>query len=741
MEGGAKIKGVGNLMQVSFQDKIILQAKAEQNMLVIQERRSERALAVRGEESAALWHRRFGHAGADALVDMKEKGLVQGLSVSTENLKELKGKKCSDCLIRKQTRKPFNSSERESSKPLELIHMDLCGPMQTKSKGGKRSFLTFTDDFSRCSAVMFLEQKNQAKKKIEAFVNEMENQLEAKVKAFRTDRGGEFLNREMAEFCQSRGIQHQKTNPYSSQENGVAERLNRALVERARALLSNSGLEKEFWAEAIHTVNHLRNRNVSRVHGRTLEVLTGKIPSVEHLRVFGLPCYVLVPSSRRKKLDPVSEKGVFLGYEPDSKGWRILKENGHVSRVSRKVTFLENLEDGLDELGGARDLSRVSPLDSPGAEATPTGEASTSDDPEPEGEEILMLPKPNEREFEDGDLPEMTENGKTADVSANDPMPNRAERKYGLREIRKPSNRYPEHEFDRAREAREEGTLQEPKTRGEALAGEDAELWQKAMDDEIASLLENETWSVETVPDGVKPEPVKWVFKIKRDENGNVERYKGRVVAKGFKQKHGVDFEEVFTPVSRHPTVRAFLAVAAIKDLEIEQLDVKTAFLNGELEEEIWVDQPEGYEEGGPEKKCRLKKALYGLKQAPRAWYLKLSEEMEKLGYEPSTADSALLVKREADGEMTYAAVWVDDSLVVGSKAAVKRTKKELARVFDVRDLGEAKYFLGMEISRNRVERTVKLTQKRVVRELLQEYGMTEAKGRATPMSVLETDA
>jgi hypothetical protein len=293
---------------------------------------------------------------------------------------------------------------------------------------------------------MFLEQKNQAKKKIEAFVNEKENQLEAKIKAFRTDRGGEFLNREMAEFCQSKGIQHQKTNPYSSQENGVAERLNRTLVERARALLSSSGMGKEFWAEAIHTVNHMRNRTVSRIHGRTpLEVLTRKIPSVEHLRVFGSPCYVLVPSSRRKKLDQVSEKGVFLGYEPDSKGWRILKENGHV-QVSREVTFLENLEDGLDELGVARDLSRVSPLDSPGAGATPTGEAITREDLEPEGGndngKNLMQPEPNEREFENGDLPEVTKNGKEATDS------NRAERKYSLREIRKPSNRYPEHEFD-----------------------------------------------------------------------------------------------------------------------------------------------------------------------------------------------------------------------------------------------------------------------------------------------------
>jgi hypothetical protein len=496
--------------------------------------------------------------------------------------------------------------------------------------------------------IQLLQHKHQVKAALESFVNRMETRFEKKVKAIQSDRGGEFWNKEIDSFCRTKGIVHRKTNPYSSLENGVAERLNMTLMEKTRALLEESHLGKEFWGEAVLTVNY--TRTVSTVHGKTpLEVLTGKRPKVDNLRVFGVKAFVHVPNQKRKKLDAVSEKGTFLGYEPETKGYRILRERDGVVIVSKDVTFEETprsktilidldeesgesalpKDDGLDELGGARDLSRVSPLDSPSAGATPTGEASASDDPVPEGEKGREAPS---------------------------------------KRVRKPSTRYPETEWQRANLAKEKATGHiEPQSYEEALASPDAELWQKAMDEEMASLLENQTWSTEPVPEGVKPVPVKWVYKIKTDENGNIERFKARVCAKGYKQQQGVDFEEVFAPVSRQSTVRALLTIAAVRDLEVEQLDVKIAFLNGDLEEEIWMEQPKGYEVGGKETACHLKKALYGLKQAPRAWHLKLTQEMGKLGFVPSTADPALFTKKTEE-ETTYAAVWVDDCLVVGEE-------------------------------------------------------------------------
>jgi hypothetical protein len=315
----------------------------------------------------------------------------------------------------------------------------------------------------------------------------------------------------------SKGIVHQKTNPYSSQENEVVERLNRTLIEKARAMLQGSSLSEEYWRKAVLTANYVRNRTDSQVHGKTpLELLTGKKPRVENLQVFGPIAYVHVPQQKRKKLDAVAEKGVFLGYEANTKGYRVLSLKDKKIMVSKNVTFVEenraelseeiwdtesgesalpgttsssepgtekspasegerevekeknegSKEETLDELGGACGLSRVSPLDSPDAGATPTGEASTSDDP-----------------------------GRS-------------------RRARKPSTRYPESEWQRVHLAKGEDAVKEakggdaktePQTFSEAVSREDAEFWEKAMDEEMASLLENETWEVREVPHGVKP--------------------------------------------------------------------------------------------------------------------------------------------------------------------------------------------------------------------------------------------
>jgi hypothetical protein len=380
--------------------------------------------------------------------------------------------------------------------------------MQTKSKGGKRFMLTFIDNFSRCSVVKFLAQKIQAKKAIEEFVNVLENQMGARVKAFRTDRGGEFQNKDMADLCAAaKGIVLQKAIPYSPQENGIAERLNRTLVERARALLGSFGLRKVFWAEAVNAAKYVRNRTVSRIHGKTpIEVLTGK-PSFSHLRVFGSECYVHVPSAKMRKLDAVSQKGVFLGYEPNTKGYRVLKEDGSIE-VTKDVTFLEG--DGLDELGDARNLSRVSLVDSPGVGATPTGEVSTREDLEPEGGdddgEILMLPEPQTQSNGEGvqtksgtiDAPWESERTYQRGESKEGDEVQKKSRRYNLRgaEVQKASTLCPQNGWHRADLAKEEGK-KEPQSYEEALVGEDAEFWQNAMDGEILLLLENKTWNVE----------------------------------------------------------------------------------------------------------------------------------------------------------------------------------------------------------------------------------------------------
>ncbi|KAK9823470.1 hypothetical protein WJX72_002956 [[Myrmecia] bisecta] len=268
----------------------------------------------------------------------------------------------------------------------------------------------------------------------------------------------------------------------------------------------------------------------------------------------------------------------------------------------------------------------------------------------------------------------------------------------------------------------------------EALQSSQAAEWTQAMDEEMESLRANNTWTLERAPGIVTPIPVKWVFKIKKDANGSIERYKARLVAKGFRQREGVDYDEVFAPVSKHATLRTLLAVVASRDMQLHHLDIKTAFLNGELEEDVWVEQPAGYQEGEPGMACHLNRALYGLRQAPRAWHLKLKEELVAMGFTTCDADAALFV-RKGDKGNTYLLIYVDDILIASdTEREVESVKAAIKQVFDARDLGEASFFLGMIIERDRANRSIKLTQARMTANIVDKYGLSDAKPRSLPL-------
>jgi hypothetical protein len=266
----------------------------------------------------------------------------------------------------------------------------------------------------------------------------------------------------------------------------------------------------------------------------------------------------------------------------------------------------------------------------------------------------------------------------------------------------------------------------------------DSQLWQGATAEEWASLLSSDVFTpcdMQDVPAGVKPIPTRWVFDIKTTQHGTIERYKARVVVKGYFQRSGIDYDEVFAPTARQASLRALLAVVAAQDLHLRQLDVKTAFLNGDIDTEVYVLPPPGYSDK-PGRVFRLNKALYGLKQAGRQWSIKLGAELARLGFSPSGADPSLYIRRGADGSIVYMLVHVDDILVAASDFSVmQQVISQLGSVFTLRDLGDASYYLGMEIVRNRQARTVKLSQQRYVLDLVQRFGLDSTPPKDVPMT------
>ena len=266
------------------------------------------------------------------------------------------------------------------------------------------------------------------------------------------------------------------------------------------------------------------------------------------------------------------------------------------------------------------------------------------------------------------------------------------------------------------------------------MASPDAHEWQIAIESELESLRINGTWTLVDLPPGHKAITVRWLFKRKRNPDGTVERYKARLVVQGYKQVEGIDYDEVYAPVSSYSTFRVFLALVAKYGMVCENLDVKTAFLQGEIAETVYIAQPPGYHQGSTKMVCLLHKAIYGLKQAPRAWHLKLKTELLRLGFVASDADASLYFHR-SEQILVPLLSYVDDLL--GSSVDPSKwqsLKRKLMGTFDMRDLGTTTSFLGMEIVRDLEKRTLRLTQRRLTTELVSRFGLTSAKGRSTPL-------
>ncbi|GJU04879.1 retrovirus-related pol polyprotein from transposon TNT 1-94 [Tanacetum coccineum] len=429
---------------------------------------------------------------------------------------------------------------------------------------------------------------------------------------------------------------------YTPQQNGVAERKNRTIMNMVRSMLTEKQVPKMFWPEAVRWSVHILNRcpTVAVQNQTPEEAWSGVKPVIDYFRVFGCVAHAHVPDQKRSKLDDKSRKCVLLGVSDESKAYRLYDPVSKKIIVSRDVIFEEDeswnwgndkeenmssdLEWGDDHNNNEDERYNDAPANSnePGsssnASPTPNQESSEIGSPFNDGSDGTNSPSPNVGRARK--TPVWMKDYVTGDVSTDDE---------GLNVMMML-------------------TEDDPLTFEEAVKNR---KWRDAMKAEIDSIEKNKTWELTILPAGTKPIGVKWVFKTKLNEKGEVEKHKARLVAKGYAQQYGVDYTEVFAPVARLDTIRLILALAAHHGWDVFQLDVKSAFLQGELKEEVFVQQPPGYEKKGEEDKVyKLTKALYGLKQAPRAWYSKIEAYFVREGFARCSSEHTLFTKSKEGG-------------------------------------------------------------------------------------------
>ena len=726
------------------------------------------AYAVCARLTSELWHKRLAHSNHDLIRQMATKNIVRGLRLDTKN--DGDRHVCDACELGRKKRATFPPSPQTKATDCNaVVHSDVCGPIEVPALDGAQYVLLFVDVHSRYCHVKFLRQRSEFLDQFVAHHHEIENQQNRPLVMFVSDNGGEYVSDAMKKYCKDHGVQRGTTVPHTPEQNGIAEVRFRILLGKARTLLIDADLPKQFWKEAVATVVYIQNRLPSRATKVTPhELWFGSVPDVSVLRVFGSLCYVHLPrnlgdtraagTTKRQKLDYRAVRGVFLGYANQQKGWVVMDCESGSLITSIHVTFDET------ESAAARELRRQ--------ELTKLSKRLRLDfdyysrDALVPADCVFFGERPGAKASR-GDLDLLEEFVRTFDLAdvhlastalaAYAPRARvlLAPRGAGVRPGQQVSTtwRNPLLRLTRA-QAEAEAIVAvenmdtkrlydsfvaaadriEPATYKEAVNSRDAEHWVAAINKEIASLEANDTWSLASLPAGKRALTSRWLLKIKRKADGSIERYKARLVIRGFEQREGVDYEEIFAPVVRLEALRVILALVCIDDLECHQMDIETAFLNGTVEEEIYMEIPEGMTSNKTKGKvCRLRKSLYGLKQAPRAWHKALTQFLRSIGFEKLMCE-ACVYTRDVDGHREIVAIYVDDLLIVTREPSrMQNVKAAIANQFKSKDLGPVHFNLGLKVERDRVQRKMWISQQANATGIINKFNMAHANPVDTP--------
>ncbi|KAG7003598.1 Retrovirus-related Pol polyprotein from transposon TNT [Fusarium oxysporum f. sp. conglutinans] len=753
---GAEVVFRNGKAVVTNKGKVVLTATRISGVYVVDEAEEDHfqtALASFsvGDPRLHLWHERLAHLGERNIKRLMNMSTGIRPDISTSN-------PCGACVQGKLRECPHIRPIKKGTYPLECIHADIAGPFPEVGVDGSRYWACFIDDFTQMSWVYPVKERSEFEECFQHLLEQFERP-ERRCHFLHLDRGGENRSHVLTRFCWDRGIKLSYTGTEQHEQNGLAEVLNRIILEKLTPTLLKSGLALKWWPYFLKAVNRIRNLcPTASISTTPYQAWYGDVPDLSHLRVLGSRGWALLPSSKRKKMQSKSIPCQLLGYQ-GSTNYILLDERGRVL-VSNNVVFSENIknvEPTLDNLThqmsdqrpsqrrrvvgeGDSDVENAivlepSPLPIASREANrseETGRGETTPDeplvgdtgwdPDQESTRSSIHVATDEREVSSEETGGHAES-RLPERSTRGQLPSRyilASTNFAFLATVAEQLYLVARDIDQS----------EPRTFREATQGVHRKLWWGGLKDEHGSLVENGVWTLVTLPPGRKALRGKWVFKLKRGENGQVLRYKARFVVRGFEQREGIDFNETFASVVKPMSYKMIFAIAAALDLELEQMDVKTAFLYGLVNEEIYVQQPEGFDDGSG-RVCKLLRALYGLKQAPRVWYETLSTFLAALGFKPLLSDMGVFVKCH-----TFIAVYVDDLLIAGpSKDEIVAVKQALCNKFKMTDLGPCKYYLGMSLRRDRATRSIFLSQTTYLEKVLRDFGLDQCAPNATPVS------
>ncbi|SGY58053.1 BQ5605_C006g04336 [Microbotryum silenes-dioicae] len=626
-------------------------------------------VATRATVGAPLmeWHRRYGHVPVSSIMELVKSGAVEGLVLTDEKVHD-----CEPCISSKSRASKFSELATQVTDVLQRVFMDIgfVAEDQVDFQGCK-AYLAIVDQYLTAKWTFPLKTKlaEEVTRVWIAFRQGVEKMTGRKIKRVRTNNGTEFTNKLIGADFQSQGILHETSAPYTPQQNGTVERFNGSLMAIVRAVLAASKLSWKYWLYTLAYATFVANRIL---HAK-LEV-----------------------------------KGIFIGYDSEY-NYRVLidPDSDHKVIVTRDISVLEHKSEQV----GVPEVTTL-PV-GPDEEKGPVDNNNVVVDElqdQVDGEHMPPA-RQNRPRWEYGDPAVKGRNpGRYEEIDANNNIPHHTR-----------SQRWDAEQQVMYGSAMSVSLPPVPSNYEEAMASPEADKWITAIKAELDAMARHQVLIDSDLPSGARALGSKWVFTRKENAQGEVTRHKARLVAQGFAQRPGIDYNETFAPVARQSTILSLVGTATAQGLFLEQFDFDSAFLNGTMTEMVYMKYPKGWDRPQTGQALRLVKSMYGTEQARQEWNAAVNSLMVERGYKRSDADACLYVK-QVDEKFIDSTLYVDDGMVASNDQEFLDSEIEaFSTVYKLKRLGPVKLFLGLEFERT--SDYIFVHQSKYIRDLVAMYG------------------